>query len=63
MVKQVYGYGMFKSKKEPKHTSSAGLDDDDFGFVEQFWTTSRIQVFVDIVNGELVGDSFAVMDA
>jgi hypothetical protein len=63
MVKQVYGYGMFKSKKEPKHTSSAGLDDDDFGFAFQLWTISRIQVFEDIVNGELVGDSFAVMDA
>ena len=49
-------------KMNPTHTSSAGLDDDDFGFVYQFSTMIWIQVFVDIVNGELVGGCIAVMD-
>ena len=35
-------------------TSSAGLDDDDLGFVQQRWTFLCFQVFINVINGEYV---------
>lgn len=42
-------------------TSSARLDDDDLGFVQQRWAFLCAQMFVNVVDGELIWFlSFAV---
>lgn len=43
-------------------TSSAGLDDDDLGFVHQGGTFLGTQVFVNVVDGEFIWFFLAVVD-